>query len=321
MHLSSFRPAQSPASLFTLIAAMSLMAPAIVRPCACGCGIFQVGTSSMLPADPGVVASLDFDFQDQDRNWSGDSTAPAADNPDKDIRTSVASLALQDVFGPSWSVRVDLPYERRHFETTGGASGSDLVSLDFGGVGDVRVQGIYTGLSPGLVSGLTFGIKLPTGTSSYNDAYGDVDRDTELGSGSTDVLLGAFRRLNLGSDLRWSAFTQVVLDLPLLTRQGYRPGSELDGSFGVYYSGWSLRGVLVSPALQVKASVRGSDSGPGASDPVASGFERVLVAPGLEFDLHPVRLDADLGLPVYQRFTGNQLAASALFRVALSYAF
>jgi hypothetical protein len=297
------------------------MIPSVGRPCACGCGIFQVGTSSMLPMDTGLVTSLDLDYQDQDKNWSGASPAPASENPDKDIRTSVASVSLQDVFNESWSARVDLPYERRHFETTGGASGSDLVSLDFSGVGDVRIEGIYTGLSPGLVSGLTFGLKLATGSISQNDAYGDIDRDTELGSGSTDILLGAFRRLNLGRFRRWSAFTQVVLDLPVLARQGYRPGAEVDGSFGVYYSGMRLHGILVSPALQLKASVRGSDSGPGASDPVASGFERVLITPGLEFDLHPARLDVDVGVPVYQRFTGNQLAAPLLFRVALSYAF
>lgn len=275
----------------------------------------------MLPMDTGLVTALDLDYQDQDKNWSGASPAPAAANPDKDIRTSVASVSLEDVFNQSWSARVDLPYERRHFETTGGASGGDPVSLDFSGVGDVRIQGIYTGLSPGLVSGLTFGVKLATGSFSHNDAYGDIDRDTELGSGSTDLILGAFRRLNLGSFMRWSAFTQVVLDLPVFVQQGYRPGAEVDGSLGVYYTGFRLHGIMVSPALQLKASVRGSDSGPGASDPVASGFDRLLITPGLEFDLHPATLDVDVGLPVYQHFTGNQLEAGMLFRLALSYAF
>src|ERR1700679_1515684 len=183
----------------------------------------------------GEVTAFDFDYQDQNRNWSGDSRAPAEDNPDRDIRTSVENISLQEVFNHAWSARVDLPFEQRHFETTGGASGEDLVSLDFSGIGDIRIQGIYTGLSPGFVTGLTFGIKLPTGSFTRNDAYGDIDRDTELGSGSTDLVLGAFRRLDIGSNLDWSGFTQVVLDAPMATRDGYRPGTELDASFGVYY--------------------------------------------------------------------------------------
>jgi hypothetical protein len=303
-----------------LLAAV-LASPNAGRSCACGCGIFQVGTSSMLPMGAGVVTSVDFDYQDQNRNWSGDSQAPAADNPDRDIRTSVQDLAVQQVFNQAWSARIDIPFEERHFETTGGASGDDLVSLDFSGFGDIRIQGIYTGLSPGYVTGLTFGLKLPTGSFTKNDAYGDIDRDTELGSGSTDVLMGAFRRLNIGTNPDWSGFTQVVLDVPMVTQDGYRPGTELDGSFGVYYSGVTLQDIRVSPALQLKGSVRSSDSGPNASQPVASGFERILVVPGIELSKGRGRLDIDVGLPAYQHFTGNQLAAAALFRASVSCAF
>ncbi len=308
-------------SLIVALLAAVLASPNAARSCACGCGIFQVGTSSMLPMGAGVVTSVDFDYQDQNRNWSGDSQAPATDNPDRDIRTNVQDLAVQQVFSQAWSARIDIPFEERHFETTGGASGDDLVSLDFSGFGDIRIQGIYTGLSPGYVTGLTFGLKLPTGSFTKNDAYGDIDRDTELGSGSTDVLMGAFRRLNIGTNPDWSGFTQVVLDVPMVTQDGYRPGTELDGSFGVYYSGVTLQDIRVSPALQLKGSVRSSDSGPNASQPVASGFERILVVPGIELSKGRGRLDIDVGLPAYQHFTGNQLAAAALFRASVSCAF
>jgi len=58
---------------------------------------------------------------------------------------------------------------------------------------------------------------------------------------------------------------------------------------------------------QLKASVRGRDTGANAMNPVASGFERLILAPGVEFDLHPVRVFADVERPLCQRFTGNQL--------------
>jgi Putative MetA-pathway of phenol degradation len=306
---------------FGLVAAFFLTTPTPAYPCACGCGIYEVGTSSMLPVGSGLSYSLDYNFQDQDRNWSGSSEAPAAANPDKDIRTNFTTLGVQDVLGEAWSLQAALPFVSRHFETTGGASGSDLVSLNFNGVGDLRFQAIYTGLSPGFVSGLSVGLKLPTGSFTRNDAYGDIDRDTEIGSGSTDLILGAFRRLDLGPDIRWSGIAQVMLDLPVLTQSGYRPGAEIDAAFGAYFSGWRVRGVLISPALQLKASVRDRDGGPNATHPVASGFERLLAVPGLEVDLRPIKVNAEVGLPLYQHLTGNQLAASALFKFEVTYAY
>lgn len=275
----------------------------------------------MLPAGSGVMAFLDYAYQDQDQNWSGDSRASAADNPDRDIRTSFATLALQDMVTRSWGLRLDLPYERRHFETTGGASGSDLVSLDYEGFGDVRVEAVYTGFSPDLSSGVSFGLKLPTGDFTRNDAYGDIDRDTEIGSGSTDVLLGAFHRMSLGASHGLREFTQVQVDLPVLTQSEYRPGAEADLAAGIYYTGLSLGRVKVSPMAQVKVSLRDRDSGANAADPVASGFQRVILAPGLEFSLRPMTVYADVEFPAWQHFTGNQLASSVMFRLDVSRAF
>jgi hypothetical protein len=284
------------------LAALILSSSPSARACACGCGIYELGTDSMLPAGSGVMAFVDYAYQDQDQNWSGDSRASADDNPDKDIRTSFATLALQDMVTRSWGLRLDLPYERRHFETTGGASGSDLVSLDYEGFGDIRIEALYTGFSP-------------------DDAYGDVDRDTEIGSGSTDLLLGAFYRMSLGASQGFREFTQVQLDLPVLTQSEYRPGAEADAAAGIYYTGLSIGRVKVSPMAQVKVSLRGRDSGANASDPVASGFERLILAPGLEFSLHPVTVYADVEFPTWQHFTGNQLASPVMLRLDVSWMF
>jgi hypothetical protein len=306
--------------LLALLAAIA-MTPGICRACACGCGIYEVGTSSMLPTGSGSMAFLEYDYQDQNRNWSGSSPAPAADNPDKDIRTGWYTLGYQDMFNRSWGVRLELPYEDRHFVTTGGATGSDIVSLDFSGLGDIRIEGIYTGFSPDLSGGLTFGLKLPTGSYTSNDAFGDIDRDTEIGSGSTDLLLGAFERFNLDADYGWSGFAQALLDAPVLTQAQYRPGAELDLAAGAYYNGLRIGRMTIAPIGQLKLSVRGRDSGAASAEPVASGFERVLAAPGLELDLHPLKVYTDVELPLYYRFTGNQLVARTLFRVNVSLMF
>lgn len=275
----------------------------------------------MLPTGSGIMTYVDYDYQDQDHNWSGSSEAPAADNPDKDIRTSWVTFGYQDMFNRTWGIRLEIPYEERHFVTVSNAPGGPLTDLNFSGFGDMRIEGVYTGFSPDLSSGLTFGLKLPTGSYKQNNAYGDIDRDSEIGSGSTDLLLGAYRRFNLGTDYGWSGFTQALLDVPVLTQVQYRPGTEFDVAVGAYYNGWRIGRMLVSPVGELKVSVRGPDTGANATFPVASGFERLLVSPGIEFDLHPVKVYADIELPLYEHFTGNQVAAPLLFRLNVAYMF
>jgi hypothetical protein len=289
--------------------------------CACGCGIYEVGTSAMLPTSSGIMSFVDYDYQDQNRNWSGTSPAPSANNGDKDIRTSWYTLGLQDMFDRSWGVQVELPYESRHFVTTGGATGDDIVTLNFSGLGDVRLEGIYAGFSPDLSKGLVFGLKLPTGSDTMNDAFQDIDRDSEIGSGSTDILLGGYDRFAIGSGSAWSGFLQALLDVPVLTQVQYRPGTEFDASLGAYYNGIKIGRLRIAPLGQVKLSVRSQDTGANSANPVASGFVRALGAPGVELDLPPVKVYTDVELPLYYHFTGDQLVARTLFRLNVSYAF
>ena len=64
-----------------------MFAPGVVHACACGCGVFDVATSSMFPNGQGGMAWLQYDYQDQNRNWSGTPEALAANNDDKEIET------------------------------------------------------------------------------------------------------------------------------------------------------------------------------------------------------------------------------------------
>jgi hypothetical protein len=205
--------------------------------------------------------------------------------------------------------------------------------MNWGDIGDIRAKAIYTGLSEDLSTGLEFGLKLPTGNYTYNNAYGDVDRDSEIGTGSTDLLLGAYHRQHFSRHSHFDWFAQAELDLPMLTRDGYRPGIECDEALGVYYTGWSFGKLKIVPIAQALFSERNSDSGdnasggvndddpPGALGQKDSGFERIFLSPGLEFDLHPFSLYADVELPVFEHVTGNQLTAPALFKVVFAYHF
>jgi len=298
-----------------------VLAPRVVWACACGCGVFDVGTGLELPQGQGGMVFVDYDYQDQNHNWSGTSSAPNANNTDKEIRTHFVTVGLQYMFDRSWGVQVEVPYDERYFKTTGGASGSDLVALNWAALGDIRVEGIYTGFSPDMSTGINFGFKLPTGDYTHNDAFGDIDRDTELGTGSTDILLGGFHRGNLPGNNSFTWFAQALLDLPVATRNDYRPGLEVDAAAGIYYRGWFVHSVKITPVAQIIGSERTSDEGANASHPVASGYQRIMLSPGIEFDMHPVSFYADVEVPVFQDFRGNQVAAPWLVKASVSYHF
>jgi hypothetical protein len=287
--------------------------------CACGCGIFDVGTSSMLPEGKGGSISFEYDFADQDRNWHDTSKAPAEDNEDKQVRTHYYTADLQYMFNRSWGVELAVPYVQRRFSVEGDDGGT--ATADWSQLGDIRLKGIYTGFSPDLSSGVNFGLKLPTGSHTHTDDAVDVDRDTQIGSGSTDLLLGAFHRDSLTEDGLWKWFAQAQLDVPVLTQDDYRPGVEIDASLGTYYRGLSIGSAKIRPVAQIVGSERTRDSGDNSAHPVMTGYQRVLVAPGLEIDIHPVRIYADIGLPVYTHVTGDQLVAPALVKVVVSYMF
>ncbi|MGA3141431.1 MAG: hypothetical protein ABSF10_00095 [Verrucomicrobiota bacterium] len=293
-----------------------ILAPGVVHACACGCGVFDVGTSSMFPGGEGGMAFLQYDYQDQNRNWSGTSQAPAANNDDKEIRTDFVTAGLQYMFNSSWGLQVQVPFDYRYFKTKDDMG--NIVSTSWGSLGDIRVEGIYTGFMADLSAGVTFGVKLPTGNDNYNPAI--VDRDTQIGTGSTDILLGGFYRGNLTKDQWWDWFAQLQLDVPVLIQDEYRPGIELDTAAGIDYKGFSLGRVKISPLAQVIFSERTSDSG-AAADSDNSGYQRIMLSPGVEFHIHPVKIYADAEFPVYQNFTGNQLAAPVLFKVSLSFMF
>ena len=305
---------------------VGMLTPSIVHACACGCGVFDVATSSMFPSvGNSGMAFLQYDYQDQNRNWSGTSTAPAANNDDKELTTDFTTLGLQYMFNSSWGAQIEVPYDYRSFKTDIG--GGDIVTRNWSQLGDIRVQGIYTGFFADQSAGVTFGVKLPTGSFNFDPDV--VDRDSQLGTGSTDILLGGYYRGNITKDQKWDWFAQGLVDVPTLTQDEYRPGVEFDSAVGIDYKGFSLGRVRISPVAQAIFSCRSHDTGANAAgganddpeDGVSSGYERLMLSPGIEFHIHPVKIYADAEFPVYQNFTGNQLAAPVLFKVSASWMF
>jgi len=286
--------------------------PNLASACACGCGVFSVGAGNLMPDDAKASVFVEYDFMNQSKNWASGSSAPAEDNADKKIRTDFITLGGQFHIAKAWTVTAAAPVWNRAFTTE---TDDGVQTFRHSALGDIRLTATYTGLSDDMSLGLIAGVKLPTGDHRYDN----FDPDTEISTGSTDILLGAYKQGSLNRDGDLKYFAEAILDKPLDWKSNYRPGEELNLAVGIGWAGWTFAGgkITAAPVVQVISSVRARDHGLDGH-PSDSGYERIVLAPGLELQSGPWRLFADLGAPVYQRVNGNQLTAPWLFKTMLT---
>lgn len=305
---------RSVVALSLLFSLLCVAVPASLQACACGCGVFDVQTSGMLPTEAGGLAFLEFDGMNQNQNWSGGHKAPSQANPDQQIRTGFFTAGVHYMFDRRWGLMAELPYWSRYYKTADDSG--NIGAFTHSAAGDFRLRGVFTGFSADMSSGLTFGLKLPTGDITFPN----FDRDTEIGTGSTDLLLGGYHMGRVAGTDSWAWFSNLQWDQPVLTAGGYRPGSEVDAALGAYFDRWRVAGVKAAPIAQLVGSHRWRDSGTFGDAP-NSGYDRVLVSPGVELSAGAVRLYADVGFPVYQYVNGDQLVSPQVFKLSAGYAF
>ncbi len=314
---------------------LAAMTPASAMACACGCGIFDSGVTGITPqdSDSGLSVFARYSTMDQDTNREAGHVASADDNSDKRIKTDFYTVGLNYVIGHKWMIMAELPMVHRSFTTTGAdANGNPVVeTVPLTDLGDAMVRLTYTGLAPDMSTGLGIGIKLPTGRyTSPTDAYGGqpYDRDSLPGTGSTDLDISGYHVGHIRGQARW--FVQAQYRFAVATRDGYRPGNEFDGGLGVTYDLPAGKTIL-SPTLQVLGSLRARDTGT-ESDPLNSGYQRVLLAPGLRVQItRKLSIYGDVEFPVAQYVNAarpsdnadsmGQLAAPVLFKLQVNYGF
>ncbi|HTW33556.1 MAG TPA: hypothetical protein VMD53_02980 [Rhizomicrobium sp.] len=324
-----------------LVPLATAVMPEEAEACACGCGVFDVGAnilSAMPSGANGASVWFRYDYMDQDQNWEHGSKAPASDNQDKDINTSFYTVGGEYEINQNWTVLAELPVYGRQLETTddgtvfgpaGGVYTGHLTDL-----GDMQLAATYTGFAPDQSSGVMFGVKLPTGNyTGPNGPLGgsEFDRDSLPGTGSTDLMLGGYHTGDFGAIDALSYFVDGKYQAAVLTRDSYRPGNEFDAAAGLSYD-FGKAGPLddFAGVLQFINSYRMHDTGANA-DPLNSGYERVLIAPGFTLQLHQFRVFADIEVPIHQytnaassvaiEGTSGQLVASTLYKFQVAYDF
>ena len=262
---------------------------------------------------------------------------------DKRVNTQWYNVGFEYSFNRDWGVMVRAPVVNRSLTTeTDDPFPGAVQTFHAMDIGDIEVMGMYTGFFNDMSTGAIFGLKLPTGP--YTDP--GFDRDTDIGSGSTDLILGAFHRGLITGDNAWQYFGQATWRQPFLYRAAidpdtgiselYKPGLQVDGAAGILYNNWyNVLGFdKITPLGQVIVSHRNRDGGP-AADPLNSGFDRVMLSPGIEFtkvldeaNNRVLKTYFDVEVPIYYRTnaannagTEGQLIAPYLIKIVASYNF
>lgn len=331
----STRPPAVLAAAALALALTTASTPALA--CACGCGIFDIGDGTVMPvaSDTGFSVWLRYAYMNQARLREHGHAADPADNGDKRIGTSFVTLGGEYMINRGWTVMAELPLVDRRFTTTDdgtwAAPAGTIDTRHLTAPGDAMVKLTYSGFSDDMSTGVSLGVKLPTGrsTSPVGPLGGaGFDRDTLPGSGSTDLALGAYHAGRVSGRLGW--YAQGQYQFAVATRDGYRPGNEADAAVGLSWDlGSNARGMGLSPSLGLLASLRAHDSGVN-SDPDNTGYARLLLAPGVKLRLgRKLNLYADVELPLAQYVrsadsasgTAGQLTAPVQFKLQVNYGF
>lgn len=297
------------------IIAAALLAPAFVISggalASCGAAFCTVNTdwgAQGAWTERGARYGLRFEYVDQDQPRTGTRNLAVGEiqKHHDEVRTINRNwLASVDYgFDERWSVTGVLPLVDRshaHIHNHMGAQLHD--NWSFSEAGDLRVLARYR-FAP-RQSGLNVGLKLPTGRINVRDDAGDeAERTLQPGSGTTDLLLGAFTQQTLpGKDLSW--FVQGMAQLPLNEREEFRPGRRLSLDAGLRHQA----GANVALMLQANLLLRGRDKGANA-ETEDSGGRSLWLSPGVSAAIGTDwEAYAFLQRALYQHVNGVQLVA------------
>lgn len=275
--------------------------------------------------EPGWRADLRYEYINQDQPRTGTKDVAVGEIPmhhDEVQTVNRNTFATLDYgFSNNWGVAVIVPWIDREHEHIHNHHGEQIPeSWNFSDLGDVRVAGRYqfsfdnSDAMRLSYAGLIAGLKLPTGKTDVTNSEGELaERSLQPGTGTTDLLLGAYFRQALGA---WSAswFAQAGAQLPLNSHDDYRPGQVWTVDLGGRWEATQRLGLL----LQLNMVWKGRDSGSEA-EPDNSGGRYVFISPGVTFAItSKVNVYGFVQLPIYQYVNGLQLVAKQAYSVGVS---
>src|SRR5271170_2319726 len=205
---------------------LTSLEPSVAFACAtCGCSL-STDAAMGYSSDTGFRVSLQYDFIDQDQLRTDTSPINAAQvaainnaggNQEVEHQTinRYTTIGLSYSASADWNFKILVPYIDRSHTTYGSSSNplspDDISGSTLTGLGDIKVIASYQGILPTHNLGIQLGLKLPTGAygggptadngtvgrgfinfTSGPNAGSPVDTSLQPGTGSTDIIAGAY---------------------------------------------------------------------------------------------------------------------------------
>jgi len=350
--------AQAPLRALLPAALLALAAGNAAACATCGCSL-STDAATGYPTHPGWNLSLQYDYIDQSQLRHGSKAISTADvaafndaggdqEVEHDTVNRYTTLGIGWAPDEAWGVRLLVPWVARGHSTYGSASNpvtqDQLSTARIAGLGDIRLLVTWQGLLEEHNLGLQLGLKLPTGRYGGPSADGSgivgrhpvafqhgplaanaspdnlVDASLQPGTGSTDVILGAFWHQPVSTEVE--AFVNAQYQAAIAERlhgagQDFRVGNTTFASVGVR---WQATPALV-PQLQVNLSHKSADQGALADNPDSEGTV-VYLSPGVTGTVGDHwQAFGFVQLPVASHLVGYQLAPRWTASAGVSYAF
>ncbi len=233
------------------------------------------------------------------------------ENTERELETHLTQqYSIYFSLSPRFSAGAFVPIAKRHSEQLNGAG--EMVTGNEFGLADISFLLRYKALvvhdieTTSIIS-LAAGVKLPTGKTNGKDSDGNLlDSHVQLGTGSTDVLLGlsgfvTFERVALIGNLL-GAITSAGA-------HGHEFGSILNYDASIRYRLYPSEydDTQLFATFGVYGELRGHELQDGA--PIASSGGNVLfLSPGLQlFPLPSISIEASYHIPLVHALNGSQL--------------
>ena len=299
----------------------------------CGCTL-STDAAMGYSTEPGWRLNLEYDYLHQDELRKG--TAAAAGVPDgteleRDTLNRYFTVDLNYTPNADWNIDLRVPYVVRSHSTYGEFdSTAPLPEPSYSrssSLGDIKLIASYQGFLAARNFGVQLGVKLPTGrygtAVDFNRgpaAGTPLDASLQPGTGSTDVIVGAYYHRFIGDNVEVMANGQFQGALEERMDQpgnDFRPGNSTTLSAGVRYDAFQSW----APQLQLNLLHKSADQGALADTPDTVGTV-AYVSPGLTVRLRPaLQVYGFAQLPVYSNLDGYQLFPRFTVSVGISYAF
>jgi hypothetical protein len=309
-------------------------APTASWACAtCGCTL-NADAAMGYGSAPGWRMSFEYDYIHQDELRSGThsiAAVPQGEELEHDTLNRYLTLGID--YGPNedWNIDLRIPYVIRTHSTYGDYDSPErlppLSDSRSSSLGDVKLTGSYQGLLEGHNLGVQLGVKLPTGQygtdvdfRSGPAAGSPVDASLQPGTGSTDIIVGAYYFQAISEEFDFFAnaqFQSAVTSKQDRPGGDFRPGNSTSLSFGLRYA-QNPRWV---PQLQMNLLHKSVDQGALADVYDTAGYVAYL-SPGLTAQVVGKLIAYGFAqVPVYSDLVGYQLFPRYTFSVGASYAF